>query len=450
MTAASATSRTQTWIARWRPILPLFLAEFVVWLGFGAFLPVLPLYLTSRGIDLATLGLIVAAWPAARLVAEPVFGWIADRTARKPLMVAALLANALLIPLPLVVSGALAFVVIRALDGLATAAYDPAARGFLVDSTPAERQGEAFGLYGAAQMAGLLFGPAIGSVGVGIVGDEAFVFWLASVASAVASLVIAVTVREGRRTRVSTGIPVEGVTELQGAPPGVRDEPASAGGAEDGARGVIRPRRLRNRLLVAAIVLNAGGAFAQGTYEVIWSVFLTSLGATLDLVGATFATFAIPILLISPLAGRYVDRRGGLLFIVVGTLSTIIAGICYTQIQDPLLALPLILVESSGFAILFPALYAVVAAGSPPNRSSTAQGLFGAAGTVGFIVASLLAGQLASVNIRLPFIMFIGVSLTSLVIGLLIGAGPIRAMRLRAADPEAGEPALVDDSSPDG
>jgi MFS family permease len=443
MTAAPSASRIRTWLARWQPLLPLFVAEFVVWLGFGAFLPVLPLYLTSRGIDLATLGLIVAAWPAARLVAEPIFGWIADRTARKPLMVAALIANAILIPLPLVVSGALAFVVLRALDGLATAAYDPAARGFLVDSTPAERQGEAFGLYGAAQMAGLLFGPAIGSFGAGVVGDEAFVFWLASAASFVASLVIAVTVREGRRTRVATGIPGEGVTELQGSPRGAPAEAALGADATGGADMQHKPRRLRNRLLVAAIVLNAGGAFAQGTYEVIWSLFLTSLGATLDLVGATFATFAIPILLFSPLAGRYVDRRGGLPFIVVGTLATIFAGVCYTLIQNPLLALPLILIESTGFAILFPALYAVVAAGSPPGRSSTAQGLFGAAGTVGFIVASLAAGQLATSDIRLPFWMFIGVSLLSLVIGLLIGAGPIQAMRSTSADARADKPRPV-------
>ena len=74
---------------------------------------------------------------------------------------------------------------------------------------------------------------------------------------------------------------------------------------------------------------------------------------------------------------------------------TAISGVAYTLIANPLLALPLILVEATGFAILFPALYAVVAAGSPTGRSSTAQGLFGAAGTVGFIVASLIAGQLA-------------------------------------------------------
>jgi MFS family permease len=438
MAAPPTASRASAWLVRWRPIVPLFMAEFVVWLGFGAFLPILPLYISSRGIDFATLGLVIAAWPAARLIAEPIFGWIADRTARKPLMVAALLANAVLLPLPLLVSGATAFVVLRALAGLATAAYDPAARGFLVDATPADRQGEAFGLYGAAQMAGLLFGPAIGGFGASVVGDEAFVFWLAAGASVAASLVIAGAVREGRRTRVATGIPAEGVAELPGSPPTVPAEPRAEGHRP--LRAV--PRSLVNRLLVAAIVINAGGAFAQGTYEVVWSLFLTSLGAGLDLVGATFATFAIPILLFSPAAGRFVDRRGGLAFLVAGTVMPAIAGVCYTLIRDPILALPLILFEATGFAILFPALYAVVAAGSPSGRSSTAQGLFGAAGTVGFIVASLIAGQLAEIDIRLPFWMFVVVTLVSLAIGLAIGAGPIRSIGSsrvgEAAEPEPG------------
>ena len=434
MAPARPASRLSTWLTRWQPILPLFVAEFVVWLGFGAFLPILPLYLTSRGIDVATLGLIIAAWPAARLVMEPVFGWIADRTARKPIMVVALLVNALLLPLPLFTGGASAFIVLRALEGLATAAYDPAARGFLVDSTPADRQGEAFGLYGAAQMGGLLFGPAIGGFGASITGNESIVFWLAAVASAAASLVVALAVREGRRTRVRGGIPAEGLAELSASPvavPAGSDRPTASDAAVDRPR----PASLRNRLLIAAIVINAGSAFAQGTYEVVWSLFLTSLGASLDLVGATFATFAIPILLFSPTAGRYVDRRGGLPFIVAGTLMPAIAGIAYTLIRDPVLALPLILFEATGFAVLFPALYAMVAAGSPPDRSSTAQGLFGAAGTVGFIVASLIAGQLAARDIRYPFWMFVAITLASLAIGLAIGLRPIRAMHASLREP---------------
>jgi len=144
---ARITGRPAAWLDRWGAIVPLLAAEFIVWLGFGALLPVLPLFFKENGLDLATLGLVIAAWPAARLVGEPIFGWLADRTARVPLMVIGLVATGIFSALPLVVSGPLAFFVLRAAAGLATALYDPAARGYIVDANPPERQGAAFGVY---------------------------------------------------------------------------------------------------------------------------------------------------------------------------------------------------------------------------------------------------------------------------------------------------------------
>ena len=183
------------------------------------------------------------------------------------------------------------------------------------------------------------------------------------------------------------------------------------------------PDRLWNRGLIAALVINAGGYFAGGTYEVIWSLFLTGLGASIDLVGLTFAMFGLPVLLLSPYAGRLVDRRGSRAFIVIGSILPAVMGLAYTRMTDPTFAVPLIMVEATGFAMLNPALYAVVAANSPVGRSSTAQGLFGAAGTVGFIVASLIAGALAQTNIVYPMYVFAAVLTVTLVLGLIIG-GP--------------------------
>ena len=74
MTTTHRTGRLALWLDQWGGILPLLFAEFVVWLGFGGLLPVLPLYFTEQGVDLSTLGLVIAAWPAARLVSEPIFG----------------------------------------------------------------------------------------------------------------------------------------------------------------------------------------------------------------------------------------------------------------------------------------------------------------------------------------------------------------------------------------
>ena len=81
------------------------------------------------------------------------------------------------------------------------------------------------------------------------------------------------------------------------------------------------PRRLLNRGLIAALVINAGGYYAGGTYEVIWSLFLRAPRAGLDLIGLTFAMFGLPVLLLSPFAGRIVDRRGSYRFIVIGCID---------------------------------------------------------------------------------------------------------------------------------
>ena len=428
--------RLPAWLDRWGGILPLLLAEFIVWLGFGALLPVLPIYFTEQGVDLALLGLVIAAWPIARLVGEPAFGWLADRTARVPLMVIGLLATGLFSILPLAFTGPLAFVILRAGAGLSTALYDPAARGYLTDATPPERRGEAFGLYGAVQMGGLLFGPAIGAFGAQRFGGIAFVFVFCGVAAWLAAIPIALRAREtGVRTHPA---PSPDATEFPPEAPSTTGRAAADVAADTDADRVSRtdppaPTRLWNRGLVAALVINIGGYFAGGTYEVIWSLFLTGLGASIELVGLTFAMFGLPVLLLSPFAGRFVDRRGALAFIVIGSILPAVIGIAYTRMTDPTLAVPLIMVEATGFALLNPALYAVVAANSPRGRSSTAQGLFGAAGTLGFIVASLLAGVLAETDIVYPMYVFSAVLTITLVLGLLIGG--------RRLDGRAGAPA---------
>ena len=61
-------ARTSAWLARWSPLLPVLVAEFAMLVGFGAILPILPLYLVGHGIDNALLGVIIAAWPLAKLI----------------------------------------------------------------------------------------------------------------------------------------------------------------------------------------------------------------------------------------------------------------------------------------------------------------------------------------------------------------------------------------------
>jgi MFS family permease len=423
-------------LARALPILPVLVAEAILWLGFGALLPVLPLYLTEQGIDTATLGWIVAAWPAARLVGEPLFGWLADRTDKRKLMLLGLVATAIVVPMPLILTGAPAFLLARALAGLATAAYDPAARGYIMDATPPAERGAAFGLYSSAQMGGLLLGPAVGGIGAALGGGFAFPFVFCSIALLASAILLAATVLRRPAPRHDD------------APAGAEAAPAAEGGRivnpTPGA-----PTSLWNRLLVAAIVVNIGSFFASGTYEVIWSLWMAELGADIGLIGLTFAAFGLGVLLVAPIAGGWVDRRGPLPFVIAGSLGAAAAGILYALLVDPLLVVPVVIFEGVSFALLGPALFAVVARGTPDGRSSTAQGIFGAAGTVGTIVASVAAGVLFAIDIHLPFYVFAVVMVASLGLGLLAGGralwelGPIDATAAGRAAPSLAAPSLA-------
>ena len=435
----SMLDRLRAWLDRWGTILPLLIAEFIVWLGFGGLLPILPIYFAEQGVDLGTLGLVIAAWPAARLVSEPVFGWLADRTARVPLMVIGLVATGVFGALPLVWTGPVAFFLLRAGAGLGAAIYDPAARGFLTDATPAHRRGEAFGLYGAAQMGGLLLGPTIGALGAERFGGIAFVFVFSAVAAIIAAVAVALRVREHGPAHKAQPSPSSDRMTMPPDSPYVEGRAAAALAADHSTEPATptTPTRLLNRGLIAAIILNAGGYYGGGTYEVIWSLFLRGLGADLALIGLTFAMFGLPVLVLSPYAGRLVDRRGSYAFIVIGMILPAVTGILYTLMWDPALAVPLILVEATGFAFLNPALYAVVAANSPPGRSSTAQGLFGAAGTLGFIVASVTTGILAEQSILLPFYSFSVVMIVTLVVATIVGGSRLRGGETRTAPDRA-------------
>ena len=187
-------------------------------------------------------------------------------------------------------------------------------------------------------MGGLLLGPAIGAFGAAFFGGISFVFVFGGIAALLAAIPIGLRGREtGERTHPA---PAADSTEFPPEAPSTTRRAAAAIDADRGARvasGRLVPTRLWNRGLIAALVINAGGYFAGGTYEVIWSLFLQRLGAGLDLIGLTFAMFGLPVLLLSPFAGRLVDRRGSLAFIIIGSILPAVMGLAYTRITDPIL-----------------------------------------------------------------------------------------------------------------
>lgn len=413
--------RISAWFRRWHPLLPVFTVQMIVTIGFGALLPVLPLYIQEYGIDASGLGVIVAAWAVAKLFLEPVFGWWADRHSRKPQMVVGLVVLAVASVLPLFFTTFAAFVALRFIAGAATAAYDPAARGMIVEATEPDERGEAFGFYGSFQIAGFVIGPAIGGLGAMIFGGYGFPFVFTGIVAVIGIFVL-----------VRYLDPNPHAVESPEFPHDPEAKPIPAGDPYSAAETAVIPadapapadqaplRAVFNRTVVAALVLAFGLHLTFGTYEVVWSIYLIALGATVGWVSLTFVIFGIPEVLMGPFAGRMVDRRGPVGIIVVSAVVILISGAVYataTHYYPPTLVVPF---EAAATAAMAPALYAMLARGTPPGRSSTAQGLFGATATLALVVASLAAGGLFEIGIGLPFWFFVIGMAVCVVTGLAI------------------------------
>jgi MFS family permease len=153
------------------------------------------------------------------------------------------------------------------------------------------------------------------------------------------------------------------------------------------------------------------------------------------LVGISWMIFAFPEMVAAPLAGRWVDRKGPIPFIIICGIGIMLAGAGYALVRDPALAVLIVPFEAVATAAMGPALFTLLARGTPPGRASTAQGLYGAVTTLAVILASVVAGTLFEIRIDLPFWFFVAGITICLVLGLLIYRG-VRP-GLENAEPEA-------------
>jgi MFS transporter, DHA1 family, multidrug resistance protein len=436
----SPLARTRAWLQRWGPLLPILVAEFIVLLGFGALIPVLPLYVQGQGIDATTLGLIIAGWPIAKLISEPIFGWIADRRHRRPQMLAGLIVLAIATILPLFFTSALALFLLRFAGGVGAGMYDPAARGMIVDATREDERGEAFGFYAAFQMGGFILGPMVGALAASMGGGYGFPFLLTGILTFLATLVLFVTLPRKPHLPSDEGA----ARQAAASAPGAAGFPATAPVAR--AAPVQAPlSALLNRTLIAALVVHFGFQLAFGVYGVIWTLFMLHLGASFAWAAFTFVIFGIPSMIMSPIAGRWVDRRGPVPFMALGGVAVILSGAIYAVSWEPILPSLIVPVEAVAEALLVPALFAMVALGTPPGRSATAQGVFGAVGTIALIVASAAAGALWDMDPAMPFWFFVLGATLCLAIGLLIlrGSPTLRRDPVVAPVPISPDPDML-------
>ncbi len=143
-------------------VVILSLASLVENLAYALPMSYFPNYVQLLGASVAYIGLFTAAFTAANAGLSQKFGSLSDRVGRKRLIQVGLLTDVLLGTLTGLIWDWAPLLVIRVLNGVATAAVAAPAEASLVDQVPQDRRGEALGFYLTLSMVGFNMGPVFG------------------------------------------------------------------------------------------------------------------------------------------------------------------------------------------------------------------------------------------------------------------------------------------------
>jgi MFS family permease len=333
--------------------------------GVGFFLPILPLFIRSRGGSALLVGLIFASGVVARAVAQYPAGWLSDRFGRRPIIIGSLLVYAALFPLYALPIPVAALMGLRFVQALAGGAYQPAAFALAADLSPAAERGRVYSKLRASDMVGLLLGPALGGFVAGFRLEYVFV------AGAVICLAAALLL-----TRLPSVAPTVPLNEAEREPP-------------------VDMLRLIKRLL-PVIALGAPTMWVFGTYDSIWSLYISSRGASTFLVGVSFATYALPVVLFAGLAGGLADRLGAMRAGSLALLTFGLLALTYPFIASVPLLIGIGFLEGTLTAAGQPALNAEVSRLAPAGAQGRTQGTYllvlSAAQVVGAVASGWLYG----------------------------------------------------------
>lgn len=143
-------------------LLVICLSIFTSVLGQGLVVPLLPVYANSMDASGFIIGIIFGIFSISRSIFLPVFGKLSDKNGRKPFIVWGLLCYFLASIAYMASHSVHALVLIRFLQGIASAMVVPVAQAYAAEITPSGTEGRIMGLVNISLYFGLSVGPIFG------------------------------------------------------------------------------------------------------------------------------------------------------------------------------------------------------------------------------------------------------------------------------------------------
>ena len=399
-----------TTLLRERAFVIAMVIAFVVALGFGLVVPVLPLYARQFGVGLFAVTAVVSTFAGVRLLSNVYAGALADRigTRRAVGFGALFVAGS-----SLLIAGAPSYwflLLFRGIGGFGSALFFNALLSMIVRVAGPERRGRAVGMLQGSFLGGIAFGPSVG----GLLAEPLGLRWpfaIYAVFCAAAGVVALVW------------LPRTG-----DAPPGTPRRP--------GLRGTILTARelCVDRAFLAALVMMAGSRWAAtGVRFSLVPLFGDEVvGASASVIGFALTLAAVTHLLVLWPTGRIADTVGrralaAPAYLAFAVIATGLAAA--TSVPLFLIAMGLYGVGTGLTSVTPPA---VVGDVTPSERTGVGIGVLNTAGDLGSVLGPLVSGALAE---ALGYGWGFGAS------GVLLAVGAVFALRMRETLPSKEQPA---------
>ncbi len=362
-----------------RGVAALAAGLFLTFMGMGFINPFIPLYLQELGIrDAAALpawsGAVAAAGALGFAVSAPIWGLVADRFGRKPMVLRAMGLGGAATLAAAFVGSAGQLLGLRIAHGLV---IGPATAAFALTSAtvPQNRLLRAIGLLQVSMLVGQMIGPLLGGIAADLLGLRAALM-IGGGLQMVAALLVGVLAKEH--------------FERHPSGPGVASQP-------------VRPASVRSLLRAPVFVAVIGGVMAlqvagPGTLPLM-ALYVQALGESARVstfTGVIQAGFSAAAAFGALSVGRVTRRFSLHRVIVFGMLGAALMLVPQALAPNVWGLLVARTAQGAFIGVISPAIQTLIAQGTPPERRGTVYGLLGSASGTGSTAGPIITGFVAA------------------------------------------------------
>lgn len=358
-----------------RNLFVCWFGMFVAGIGMSQIAPVLPLYIHHLGVhntsSIAQLsGITFGVTYIISAIFSPIWGHVADKFGRKPMILRASLGMALVIGCMGFAPNVYVLIGLRLLQGVITG-YSTACTALIATQTDKEHAGYALGTLSTGSIAGSLLGPIIGGLIEENLGFQP-VFFVTGALLLISFILTALFVKESFTRQAKKAV---GIKEIWGSVP---------------------EKSLTIILLVTFFVLSLG----LYSIEPIVTVYVTQLtkgtGHVALLAGLAFSASGLANIIAAPRLGKLSDKIGAHKVILV---ALTVAGIIYIPqafVKNPWQLIGLRFLLGVTIAGLNPSVNTLIKKITPDSLTGRVFGFSMSAGYLGVFGGSVLGGQVAA------------------------------------------------------